>query len=48
MATPSAFSWPTATLSPRTVDRQIEALCHKLGMTRRIGAVVQIVKRGLA
>ena len=38
----------TLHLSRRTVCRQLETICHKLDVTKRLGAAIQIVKRGLA
>ena len=38
----------TLHLSRRTVCRQLETICLKLNVTKRIGAAVQIVKRSLA
>jgi DNA-binding NarL/FixJ family response regulator len=38
----------TLHLAPRTVDRRIERICQKLGVTKRIGAAVQLIRLGLA
>ena len=38
----------TLHLSRRTACRQLDAICLKLNVTKRIGAAVQIAKRGLA